>query len=109
MTTPTQQQIMDDAILSAAVYDDVRKKANQINLPVGWNIAKDLSGSDLSMSNVQGLGFAATAFKNGNNIVISYEGTDLASVGYAKRFNLHPENPIATIYVHRSASCAYGW
>ena len=81
MTTPTQQQIMDDAVLSAAVYDDVRNQYNKINpLPVGWSVPIGTNGSPLLITNAQGLGFAATAYQNGNNIVISYEGTDLNNI-----------------------------
>jgi hypothetical protein len=74
MTTLTQQQIIDYAILSAAVYNDARLKPNLITVPDSWNnIVK-------STTNAQGLGFAATAYQNGNNIVISYEGTDINNI-----------------------------
>lgn len=67
--------LLDYAQLSLVVYDDVRNTANQALLPVGWT-------DQSALFNVGGgpswNGFSAGVYKNGNDIVISFEGTDPA-------------------------------
>ena len=59
--------LLDYAVLSAVAYDDVRKGKNQVTVPTDWTHIGIVPSS---------LGFAAVAYKNGSDIVISYEGTD---------------------------------
>jgi hypothetical protein len=73
MTTPSiliTQKIIDDALMAGAVYVSSRNVINQIPAPSGWTSIKYLSLPS---------GFEAGAFQNGNNIVISYAGTDPTS------------------------------
>ncbi|MDD5385396.1 MAG: hypothetical protein PHG89_11020 [Gallionella sp.] len=58
---------LDYAALSAIVYNDVRSDPNKLaSLPTGWSVI-------LFDSNP---GFTASAYQNGNDIVIAYKGTD---------------------------------
>lgn len=57
------------ALLAAASYFDTRAAINRIPAPQNWTEI-DRKSSDASS------GFEATAFQNGNEIVISYSGTD---------------------------------
>ena len=59
--------LLDYAVLSAAVYNDVRQGGNIVSLPSNWARIGVVPST---------LGFAAAAYQNGNDIVISYEGTD---------------------------------
>ncbi len=59
---------LDYATLSAITYNDVRGNLNKLgNLPAGWS-------QYLYTSNP---GFTAGAYKNGNDIVIAFKGSDL--------------------------------
>ncbi|MGO9446896.1 MAG: lipase family protein, partial [Thiobacillaceae bacterium] len=71
MATPAQQQIIDDALMAGAAYVSTRGMINQIPVPTGW---KPIYYQSFSLS-----GFEAAAFQNGNNIVISYAGTNPTS------------------------------
>ena len=62
MTTPTQQQIINDALMAGAVYISTRNVINQIPVPSGWSPFKYVSLDS---------GFEAVSFQQGNNIVIS--------------------------------------
>ena len=62
MTTLT-----DYAALSAIVYNDVRQQKNKLSPLPGWTEILSDTGS---------LGFTAGAYKNGNDIVIAFKGTD---------------------------------
>ena len=62
--------IIDFSILSAIAYNLIRSNENQIELPLGWVPIFPLSDPNGPS------GFSASAFQNGNNIVISFEGTD---------------------------------
>jgi len=59
--------LTDYAALSAIVYNDVRR---------GFNVLSPLPGWTEILSNTGGLGFTAGAYKNGNDIVIAFKGTD---------------------------------
>lgn len=63
--------LLDYAALSAIVYNDVRGKNNKLlHLPNGWS-------EILSDSNP---GFTAGAYENGNDIVISFKGSDVPAL-----------------------------
>jgi len=77
-STPTSISLSTYAILAGAAYNAIKGKGNTIpdgNLPLGWEKLPDYSQSDRSTSGPTS-GFGATTYKNGSNIVISYEGTD---------------------------------
>lgn len=59
----------DYAFLSAFVYNNKRGLRNVLDLIPSWTALG--TGSPLS-----GSGFTAQAFKNGNEIVIAFKGTD---------------------------------
>ncbi len=71
MATPTQQQI-DYALMTGATYVSSRNIINQIPTPSGW--------TSIYYQSYQLSGLEATAFQSGNNIVISYAGTNPTSV-----------------------------
>ncbi len=58
---------LDCAALSTLVYNDVRGIDNRLVLPAGWTEILSDTGS---------LGFTAGAYKNGDEIVIAFKGTD---------------------------------
>ena len=58
---------IDYALLAGASYFDTRKEINRFPIPQGW--------ADLLRHDGQPSGFEAAAFRNGNDIVISYAGT----------------------------------
>jgi len=63
----------DYAALSALVYNNARDKINQLEIPMvsGWSLA----ATPTSPSG----GFTAEAYRNGNDIVIAFKGTDTAN------------------------------
>jgi hypothetical protein len=60
---------IDYALLAGAAYFDTRDDSNRIPLPQNWTVISRVSSDPVS-------GFEARALKNGNEIVISYAGTD---------------------------------
>jgi len=71
MTTPTAQEIIDDALMAGAVYISTRNVINQIPTPPGWLPFKYESLDS---------GFEAASFRQGQNIVISFAGTGTPKV-----------------------------
>jgi len=65
---------LDYAALSALVYNNARDKLNQLTDPTveGWS-------SIATPTNPSG-SFTAEAYRNGNDIVIAFKGTDTANV-----------------------------
>ena len=64
MATPS---LLDYAALSAIIYNDIRSDKNKLtNSPSGWSQILDDSNA----------GFSAGAYRNGNDIVIAYKGSD---------------------------------
>ena len=90
MSNLTNEQKAMYAILADNVYWDVRKgftevggtddftNSNWTPVPDGWTVIDEISGSGVEgrVSHPQLEGFSARAFKNGNEIVIAYAGTD---------------------------------
>ena len=72
MTTPTQQQIIDDALMAGAAYVSTKNVINQIPTPPGWT-----AGNYRSLPS----GFEAVSFQQGNDIVISFAGTGPQTTG----------------------------
>ena len=68
-------------LLSAAVDNDNHGVANKLTLPVGWETFG--AGQHENSDSVFGDGFSAQAYQQQGtkNIVISFEGTDLTSLG----------------------------
>lgn len=67
--------MLDYAVLSSLVYNDVRQGDNDVAFPEieGW------SQIDYS-SNVDGLGFTAGAYRKGDDVVIAFKGTDTDTI-----------------------------
>lgn len=88
MSDLTNEQKAVYALLADNVYWDVRygkdKNSNDFTnsnwtpVPDGWRVIDEISGSGVEgrVSHPQLEGFSARAFKNGNEIVIAYAGTD---------------------------------
>lgn len=66
----------DYAALSAIVYNDVRHEINALTLPAGWD----------EMVYVSSPGFTAGSYRNGNDIVIAFKGSDELALD-GKAFN----------------------
>jgi Ca2+-binding RTX toxin-like protein len=68
----------DYAALSAIVYNDVRDKKNALTaLPAGWD----------EMNYVSSPGFTAGSYRNGDDIVIAYKGSDSPQAFDVKAFD----------------------
>ncbi|MDO8943899.1 MAG: hypothetical protein Q7U75_11995, partial [Desulfobacterales bacterium] len=66
----------DYAVLSATVYNKVRGDKNQLPVPANWTeVDNDL--------NHPITGFAASAYRNGNDVVIAFRGTENLMDGVA--------------------------
>ena len=74
MTTPSltiTQEIIDNALMSGAVYVSSRNIINQIPIPpANWTVVRN------SYESFVNTGFEGAAFQNGNNIVIAYTGSN---------------------------------
>ncbi len=98
MSNLTNQQKATYAILADNAYWDVRNgfniskttgqkdftNSNWTPVPEGWTVIDEVSGSgkEGAKQHPELEGFSARAYKNGNQIVIAYEGTDPAAKFY---------------------------
>ena len=82
------------AQLADYVYANVRSPSNQPILPSGWTDISANFGIDSAIQSFTG--FSAGVFQNGNNIVISYEGTNPNPKSYDGAMDWTQGNPLAT-------------
>ncbi|MCR4345789.1 MAG: hypothetical protein NUV55_01080 [Sulfuricaulis sp.] len=62
------------ALMAGAAYISTRDDINKIPVPLGW---EEVLGS---YANLTSSGFEAISFRRGNEIVISFAGTDFTSI-----------------------------
>ena len=109
MSNSVKQNNAIYAILADSVYWDVRygqkkdgaldqQNFNWTPVPTGWKIVREESGSgdEGKKNNPQLEGFTARAYKNGNNIIIAYAGTDAPDLSGDWKNNLSMGNGVGS-------------
>ena len=94
------------ALMAGNVYESSRNKINQVPVPPGWDrllYVTDDAGS-AGPGNVFNFGFGAGVFRQGNDIVISFTGTNELVLDWITNLGAGLGSPLVTFQLIHAAN-----